>query len=138
MKFVLISLFFCSLAFQALAQYDPDKMFLLQKSEKYRRMKNTGATLTVVGTVLTVVGIVTLVNNVEETVPGSNQYSGNNEKAATGAIMWLVGVGGLGAGIPLWAVGAHNHKKYSQKLNAVSIRFNATPQRAGLTLAYKF
>jgi hypothetical protein len=113
-------------------------MFLLQKTEKFRRMKNTGATLTVVGTILTVAGIVTVVNNVEETVPGSQTYTATNDKAATGAIMWLVGVGGMGAGIPLWAVGAHKYKSYSQKLNAVSIRFNASPQRAGLTLAYKF
>lgn len=138
MKFLFVSLFFLSLAFQALAQYDPDKMFLLQKTEKYRRMKNTGATLTVVGTILTVAGIVTVLNNVEETYPGSNQYSSTNNKAGTGAIMWLVGVGGLGAGIPLWAVGTHNYKKYSRKLNAVSVGFNVSPQRTGLTLAYKF
>jgi hypothetical protein len=138
MKFLLVSLLLFSFSLPGLAQYDADKMFLLQKTEKYRRMKNTGATLTVVGTILTVAGIVTVINNVEETAPGSQTYSATNDKAGTGAIMWLVGVGGMGAGIPLWAVGAHNYKKYSQKLNAVSVRFHATPQRAGLTLAYKF
>jgi hypothetical protein len=138
MKFLLVSIFLFSLSFSALAQYDADKMFLLQKTEKYRRMKNTGATLTVVGNILTVAGIVTVLNNVEETVPGSQTYSATNDKAATGAIMWLVGVGGMGAGIPLWAVGAHNYKKYSQKLNNVSLRFHAAPHRAGLTVAYKF
>lgn len=138
MKFTLVCFLFVCFSLQVLAQYDPDKMFYLQKVEKYRRMKNTGAVLTVAGSILTVAGIATLLNSSYiETSNGYQTTTTTEGNPGLGVAMWLVGIGGLGSGIPLWAVGAHNHKKYSHKLEGVSIRLNMSPQRAGVTLAYR-
>src|SRR5260221_9862149 len=66
----------------------PDnKLFYAGKVEKYRKMKGTGATLTVVGGILLVVGIATLVNATSNSYTnsyGSTSTSTSNN-AATGA-----------------------------------------------------
>ena len=119
----------------------PDnKLFYAGKVEKYRKMKGTGATLTVMGGILLVVGVATLLNVSSNTYVnsyGSTQTttSGN---AATGAVAYLLGLGGLGAGIPLWIVGAHQQRKYSKRLEGFTLRFNMNPQGKGLTLACRF
>ncbi len=119
----------------------PDnKLFYAGKVEKYRKMKGTGATLTVVGGILLVVGIATLVNATSNSYTnsyGSTSTSTSNN-AATGAVAYLLGLGGLGAGIPLWIVGAHQQRKYSKRLEGFTLRFNMNPQGKGLTLACRF
>lgn len=138
MKFAIVSFVFVCFSLQVSAQYDPDKMFYLQKVEKYRRMKNTGTVLTIGGSILTVAGIVTLLNSsIVETSNGYQTYTTTEGNPGLGVAMWLVGIGGLGSGIPLWAVGTHNYRKYSQKLEGVSIRLNMSRQQTGLTLAYR-
>ena len=119
----------------------PDnKLFYAGKVEKYRKMKGTGATLTVVGGILLVVGIATLVNATSNSYTnsyGSTQTS-TSGNAAAGAVAYLLGLGGLGAGIPLWIVGAHQQRKYSKRLEGFTLRFNVTPQGRGITLARRF
>lgn len=116
-----------------------DKLLYAGKAEKYRKRKNTGATLTVLGGVLFIVGVATLSNSSYNTTYNggytSTSTSGNPE---AGALAFLFGVGGLGAGIPLWAVGAHQQRKYNAKLQSLSFRFHLNPQGKGLTLAYRF
>ena len=57
MKFFTLSSIFLLITIQSFAQLNPDKLFYLTKAEKYRRMKNTGTTLTVTGGILMVVGV---------------------------------------------------------------------------------
>src|SRR5258706_14897128 len=119
----------------------PDnKLFYAGKVEKYRKMKGTGATLTVVGGILLVVGIATLVNATSNSYTNSygTTSTSTSNNAATGAVAYLLGLGGLGAGIPLWIVGAHQQRKYSKRLEAFTLRFNMNPQGKGLTLACRF
>lgn len=113
-----------------------DKMFYLAKSEKYRKMATTGTVLAVGGTILVIVGVVTL-SNVETTYSsyGQTTTSGNIE-AGIGA--YLLGVAGLGSGIPLWIIGGINHHRYERKFENVSIGLNLTPQRSGVKLTYRF
>jgi hypothetical protein len=119
----------------------PDnKLFYAGKVEKYRKMKGTGATLTVVGGILLVVGIATLVNATSNSYTnsyGSTQTS-TSGNAAAGAVAYLLGLGGLGAGIPLWIVGAHQQRKYSKRLEGFTLRFNVNPQSKGVTVACRF
>ncbi len=113
-----------------------NKLFYAAKAEKYRKLKGTGATLTVMGGILFVVGVSTLLNVSTTTYGnGSTSTSGN---AGAGIVAYLLGVAGLGSGIPLWIVGAHQHRKYSKRLEGVSFRFNVNPRGKGLTLAYRF
>ncbi|MEO7991746.1 MAG: hypothetical protein ABI663_19490 [Chryseolinea sp.] len=134
---ILIPLFvILFLTFQCYGQVDPQKLKYLQKTEKYRRMKNTGRAITVIGGVLLVTGIVTITNSIKAYNNGSPTYSaGDTQK---GFLEYLGGLAGLGAGIPLWAVGGHNQKKYEQKLQDLSVRFNASPQNRGFTITYRF
>jgi hypothetical protein len=119
----------------------PDnKLFYAGKVEKYRKMKGTGATLTVVGGILLVVGIATLVNATSSSYTnsyGSTQTS-TSGNAGAGAVAYLLGVAGLGAGIPLWIVGAHQQRKYSKRLEGFTLRFNVNPQNKGVTVACRF
>ena len=133
MKYLLLLSFVLFTVVSSFAQHDPDKLLYFAKAEKYRRMKNTGTVLAVAGTVLTVVGIVTLVNN-------SDPYgtTGNEDDVLAGAAAYLIGLGSLGAGIPLWIVGAHNERKYNRKLEDISLNFHIAPQRSGLTFTYRF
>jgi hypothetical protein len=141
MKSILLCSCLLILTFQCYAQYDADKMFYLQKSEKYRKMKSTGTVLAVGGGILAVVGFVTLLNS---TITETNYGGGQTQTTTTGhpvlgAASFLVGLGGLGSGIPLWIIGAHNERKYMHKLeNTVSFRFNVNPQRTGIALTYHF
>ena len=114
-------------------------MFYTAKAEKYRRMKKTGATLTVTGGILTVVGIVVLSNSSYESYssPGYS-YSTSSGNPGLGVAAFLLGTGGLGAGIPLWIVGSKSERKYNQKLEGVSAGIRLSPQQAGLTLRYSF
>ena len=108
-----------------------DKLLYSGKVEKYRKMKGLGTSLTVLGGVLLVVGVATIVNS-------TTYSSGSTSNADTGLVAYFLGVAGLGSGIPLWIVGAHQQRKYSKKLEGLSFRFNLNPQRKGLTLAYRF
>ena len=99
-------------------------------------MKNTGRALTVIGGVLFVTGIVTLANNIKAYNNGSPTYSPADTRK--GYLEYLGGIAGLGAGIPLWAVGGHNQRKYEDKLQNLSVRFNASPQNKGFAIIYRF
>jgi len=118
---------------RSFAQENSEKLQYLSKVEKYRKMKNAGATLTVLGGVLVVVGLVTMSNSTYDLWTGDE--TGNFE---AGAAAYLVGAAGLGSGIPLWIVGAHNQRKYKSKFESLSVRINASPHSNGLTLSYRF
>ncbi len=108
MKFLLLISFLVTLSVQSLAQRDPDKLRYALKVEKFRKMKTTGAKNTL------------------------------NGAESNGLLVYLLGVGSLGAGIPLWIVGGHQQRKYERRFESVSVGFNLTPQNTGLTLRYRF
>jgi hypothetical protein len=135
MKALFLLLFILSMTIHAHAQIDKDRLFYLQKVEKYRRMKNTGTILTVTGGILFVVGLVTL-SNVETTSNGYGQTSTTSGNPAGGAVAFVVGSAGLGAGIPLWIVGSHARDKWQRKLDGVTVGLKINPQGAGLTVRF--
>lgn len=86
-----------------------------------------------VGSVLLVAGTITVLNaTVEE------MFYVESENADIGVACMLAGQIGLCAGIPLWIVGANNQRKYSMKVQELTVMINASPQSHGLTLTYRF
>ena len=123
-----------------LAQLNEEKFFYLQKAEKYRKMKTTGAVLTVTGGIAFIVGIVILSNSTYTTTTngyGQPVTTSTDGNAAGGALTFLAGGAALGAGIPLWIVGRHAEKKYQRKLEGVTLRLNVNRQSPGLALTYR-
>ena len=137
MKIVILLGFILCLSAQCYAQIDQQKMLYLQKSEKYRKMKNTGRVLTVIGGGLWIYGVVTIVNSINTSNNGGTTTSSSGD-LQNGSLAWLGGIAGMGAGIPLWIIGGHNQRKYEDKLQNISLRINASPQNKGLTLTYRF
>lgn len=113
---------------KSFGQYNSQKLDDFKKAEQARRMKNGGATLTVLGGILMIAGGLTIRSSIRT-------GEGDGE---TGAILYIIGIGGLASGIPIMAVGAHNQKKYREKSDGLSVRINASPRSAGLTLSYRF
>jgi hypothetical protein len=140
MKLLLLLSFFFFTVISSFAQHDPDKLFYFAKAEKYRRMKNAGTALTIGGSILTIVGIVTLVNSKDSdrTVGSTVPNVDDTRNLVIGGVAYLMGVGSLGAGIPLWIVGARNERKYNRKLEDISVKFHVDPQRSGLTFTCRF
>jgi len=134
MKFFVVVTFALSLAIQAKAQ-EHDKLFYLKKSEKYRKMRNTGAILTVIGSGLMIGGVVTMANAPEN----NSYYNGQNtpsKEAVNGLLMYLGGAAAVGAGVPLWIVGGINHGRYERKFQSASGRLELLPN--GLKFTYRF
>ncbi len=139
MKFIPLFCILFLLSVQTIAQRDPDRLFYALKVEKFRKMKTTGATLTVTGAILVVVGISMIVNSTSSSSHNSSTGTYNlTTNQETGALVYLLGVGSLGAGIPLWIVGGHQQHKYEGKFEKLSVGLNFSPQKTGLTLAYHF
>ena len=89
------------------------------------------------GTVLTIAGSIAMIV-VTARVYDEVYYFESDEDDFALALTAIAGAGGLGAGIPLWIVGAHNHRKYSQKLKDISVGIKLNSQNRGLTLTYRF
>lgn len=121
------------------SQFNPEKALYTAKVEKYKKMKTTGALLTAAGGILFIVGVTTISNSPSTTTYYNGQpqttYGGN---AGAGAVALLVGMGGVGAGIPLWIVGAKSQRKYTQKLEMTGINININQQSTGVGLRYYF
>ncbi len=138
MKTFSLLMLFAFLTLQASAQIDEDRWFQLSKIEKYRKMKSTGMTLTALGGIFFTVGVVTL-SNVEYTTTGygygatTTATSGNPE---LGVITLLLGTGGIGAGVPLWIVGANSKRKWERKLNRGTVSLGLSGRGAGLTVHF--
>ncbi|MBA4144951.1 MAG: hypothetical protein DI538_07545 [Azospira oryzae] len=137
--FLLASLF---IAHATLGQgFDKDKMFYAAKAERYKRMKNTGMILSIAGGIMAVVGVSKMSKATSNATYYNGTYyynNGSNADAETGALLFLGGTAGLGAGIPLWIVGAHAQRKYERKLEGIGVRLNINQQNKGLTLSYRF
>lgn len=134
MKSITLLSFLLLIAIHSFGQNDSEKLLYFRKTETYRKVKNTGATLTVLGVISLIAGNVIAHNTPEYTGTGKAP-SGFTDKSK----IWMAGgVVCLGVGIPLWIAGAANQKRYEDKLDALFVRFDASPQRTGLTLTYRF
>jgi hypothetical protein len=137
-KRLLALVFIFSLVSHAYAQLDSEKLFYLQKAEKYRRMKNTGATLTVVGAAAFIYGVVVASNSsTTYTYQNGNTYTHTEGNPGMAAACILLGSGGLGAGIPLWIVGNHAEDKYKKKLAGVALNLKFYENNAGLGVSWR-
>ncbi|HEY5918562.1 MAG TPA: hypothetical protein VIU13_14195 [Chryseolinea sp.] len=105
-----------------------DNIDYVKKVEKYRRMKITGTTLTIMGSVLCAVGTVVMIHDTVD----------EGEPSDAGVATLVAGHVAFATGIPLWIVGSNNQKKYSKLAQQVNVRINATPRSHGLTLTYRF
>lgn len=121
------------------AQEAIDQVVITQKVEKYKKMKDTGAMLSVGGSVLTLVGFITMLNSSISTIesPAGNVTTETRGYPGMGTALFLLGHAGLGAGIPLYVVGKNNERKYNGMLQGVSLKFNVNPRAAGLSLSCK-
>jgi hypothetical protein len=141
--FALLSFILC-IAVQAYAQQqqqpDSQTLFYASKAEKYKRMKSTGTVLAIGGGVLFGIGIGILANSSIETTTDSYGYQSTTTTGHPGAGIGclLLGAAGMGAGIPLWVIGAHNQEKYERRLATVTVGFNVNPKNTGLKLTYRF
>lgn len=136
--YVLLGFLLFSVA-QCYAQLNQDKLFYLEKTEKYRRMKRTGSVLTIGGGVLMVVGLVTMVNSSSTTTStGYGQsYTSTGGNPALGAVGYVLGSAGLGAGIPLWIIGGNNERKYRRLMESASVGIKVDPYSKGLSITWR-
>src|SRR3954462_4180770 len=113
----------CSITVQCVVQFDQDKALYLAKYEKYRKMKSTGRTLTLGGSVLMIAGIATIANSTYTTTYNSygNPQTTSSGNPGAGLAAYLIGAAGLGAGIPLWIVGGVSKGKYERKLQGEGV-----------------
>ncbi len=146
MKYFSLFVILVCISIQSYAQFNSDRLFYEGKVEKYKKLKTTGAALAIVGTGLCVVGIVTLVSQIDNTNSssgGSGSYGSSSSSTAsnstvnTGAALWLVGLGCVGAGVPMWVVGGISQMRYEKKLDRLSVGLNLSPQQTGLKLRYR-
>jgi hypothetical protein len=111
------------------------------KIEHYHKMKSGGQILTFGGSALFAIGLATIIS-------GANSYDNNNNTSTTdnglngtivgGVVMYVAGIGCVGAGVPLWVVGGINQGRYERKLDSLSFKLKVNPQSAGIALCYKF
>jgi hypothetical protein len=141
MKHTIVLTFLLFISLQIFAQQnDTQKFRYIAKAEKYKRMQNTGTGLTIAGGVLAITGFAVMLNSSIDETTDSYGYTTTeiNGHPVLGAGIFLVGAAGLGAGIPLWTIGAKKYRKFNEMAESVSLKFNASPRRAGVTLIYRF
>ena len=93
-------------------------------------MKTAGTVLTVAGSIAMIVVAARIADSLSSLESDEDDYAI--------ALTAVAGLGTLGAGIPLWIVGAHNENKYKQKLKNISVGVKINSQSQGLTLTYRF
>lgn len=101
------------------------------------RMRNTGRTLTIIGSVMLVGGVIMAATAdelyYETTYNSSGSYSEGDPQGAIGIVMAVAGTGMAIPGIIFWNKGA---KRYNQHL--AEKRATASIKGAGLSLRYRF
>lgn len=152
MKFIAMKpvAIFCLLLFisvSALAQiqpqqqFDEKRLFYIKKTEKYRKLRNTGMFLTVAGGVFIGLAISSISKAAAANNSASSGYYGTSNAGSsyeTAAVFELLfAEGSLGAGIPLWIVGGHSMKKYQRKLG-MEFKTNYGQRQAGIAFTYRF
>lgn len=99
------------------------------------RMRNTGATLTIIGSAMLVTGIIVYSNadqNDVRTYQSGGTYYEVNDNEVYGQALIGIGAGMAVPGIIFWSKGAKKYKRYLERQAA----FNIQPGR--LSLSYRF
>lgn len=137
MKYICIALLLlCS--FKGMSQIISDeKALYVQKYEKFKRMRNTGIPMMIVGGVMSVVGISQMAS-AEYTTDMYGNKTSDDPAAVRGAMLFLIGAPVCGTGTVLTIIGSSRMKKYNQKLEGLSLNLKTAPMQAGLALTYKF
>lgn len=140
MKTIVCILLVVILGIPTIAQINQDKALYEQKVIKYTKMKKTGTALAVLGGILFTTGTIVMLNSSVTTIEDGYGHTETYTEGAPyfGAAVFVLGMGGLGAGIPLAIVGSKSKRKYEARVEALSFRIQANPKYSGLTLAYRF
>ncbi len=140
MKTLTILLLLTVVSVQTFAQQQhkptSEEMLYLSKITKYKRMKNTGVALTLGGAVLFGVGVSGL-SHLTTTTNAYGQTTTNGNVAGP-LVAYLLGIGGIGAGIPLWIIGGKSQRKYTQKMDNLRMGLSMDNQQTGFSLTYQF
>jgi hypothetical protein len=129
---VILTLLIVLLAVQTYAQQNIQRAELELKMEKSRHVKAGGAAIAALGGILVISGVLTMRQNFDL------WDDDGDDNFKTGAVLLAFGIGGMGVGIPMTAVGARNQRKYKKQLEAISVGVNLTPHNKGLSLTYRF
>ena len=113
-----IALFF---AVPVIAQNRSDTTGLSVKIKGAEETKRTGATLTILGGAALVAGLVIV-----------------NSDLDAGAGIGTAGLVATAIGLPIWIVGSVNHKKYTKRAQALTVRLQGYNYQRGLALNYRF
>lgn len=103
-------------------------------------MKNNGIVMTFAGGAMAVGGILLISNSIDDLNEYNNTYYAEGDEGANaffGILMAEIGVGVAAGGIVFWTIGSSKVKKYTNKLNSLSLNLNDDPRRA-LSLTYRF
>jgi hypothetical protein len=124
---------------QSVAQSDPNKTLQQQKMMKYKKMKNAGVILIVVGGILAVTGGIVEASQIDESSTSVIWSSAPApEHNNTGTVLFCSGLVVAGVGIPLTIAGNRKYKYYKQNPDVISLGVKAQPHATGLSLTFRF
>lgn len=117
---IVISILIMLLSFSVNAQHNADSVHYVKKAQRALATKRFGAGLTLLGTVAFITGAIL--------------SDGMDDAFAVSVAAIPVTL----IGLPLWAIGGTNHRKYTRKAQGITLRARITPRQSGLTLTYRF
>jgi hypothetical protein len=136
MKLIVAVLLF-AISFSSVGQIDQQKMLVLKKIEKFRKMRNIGLAMAVVGATAGITGMVRIYKGTNcNSTTGQCTSTASDEDVA----LWLAGAPLFSAGLPIGIIGHSNMKKYERRLmgTGVSLNLQLSPRHQGLVLTYRF
>jgi len=139
-SFVFLILIISVIPLEAQSPYSsmsPDQLnFALVKANN---KINAGMTLTFAGAVVEIAGIVIFANGLkkmDESEFGTGDLFTSSAKTAGGLVVMAGGLGLLGSGIPIWAVGVSKKKKIDLELIRFKSPGSASAYGAGLKINF--
>lgn len=133
MRIFFLCAYLSLVGFPSYGQIKNDKQLYDEKVKKFTRMKTAGMVVSIAGSVAMMLAVAQI-SNEDYSLYSSTSDEEDYYIAATG----VAGVSMLGAGVPLWIIGARNQRKYNQKLNNLSVGINNNSNQRGLALRYRF
>jgi hypothetical protein len=119
--------------FPSYGQFKDDKQLYDEKVKKFVRMKTAGMVLSIAGSVAMMLAV-TQISNEDYSLYSSTSDEEDYYIATTA----VAAASMLGAGVPLWIIGARKQRKYNQRLNNLSVGAKINSNQRGLALRYRF